>query len=171
MPMTPATAAAIANVAGCRLPTRKMVDDVYRAAALKLSPQPMTENRQAVGTFLEHHRLVERRRTVWDMAAGALIAGIKKDVVISNRLKERPGRVAIYGWHKADGAAIQPLTTVHHAEYVDYSHGVRLVGRTVGVGGVLRELEDVLRDRDLHPLLSDESAMSFGNTTEFLQGK
>jgi len=39
--------------------------------------------------------------------------------------------VAIYGWHKLDGKPIQPLYTGHVDWYVDYSHGIRLVSRTI----------------------------------------
>ncbi len=42
-------------------------------------------------------------------AAGKLIAGHKKDVVITNRLLTMPKRVAIYGWHRPNGSPIQPL--------------------------------------------------------------
>jgi hypothetical protein len=54
---------------------------------------------------------------------------------------------------------IQPLTIVHAAEYVDYSHGVRLMGRTVAVDGEQRKVDDVLRDEALHGLLSDEGVI------------
>jgi hypothetical protein len=159
VPMTPATARAIADAIGCRMVTRKVVDDVYRAAEIKLAPQPLTERREAVETFFAHHQMIEERRVAWALPATALIAGVKKDVVISNRLREKPGRVAIYGWHKPDGAPIQPLTIVHAAEYVDYSHGVRLMGRTVAVDGEQRNADDVLRDEALHGLLSDEGVI------------
>jgi len=156
VPMTPATARAIADALGCEMVTRKVVDDVYRAAAVKLQPRPMTERREDVATFYEHHKVIESQRVASGKAAGALIAGIKKDVVISIRLKERPGRVAIYGWHKLDGSPIQPLTIVHSAEYVDYSHGVRLMGRAVVADGTVRDAREVLKDGALHALLSDE---------------
>src|SRR5262249_38117116 len=38
VPLTPYTAQAIADRLGCTLPTRKMVDDIYQHAALKLTP-------------------------------------------------------------------------------------------------------------------------------------
>jgi hypothetical protein len=159
VPMTPATARAIADAIGMRMVTRKVVDDVYRAAEVKLAPQPMTERREAVATFFVHHQMIEQRRAAWGLPGTALIAGIKKDVVVSNRLREKPGRVAIYGWHKPDGSPIQPLTIVHAAEYVDYSHGVRLIGRTVVVDGERRATAGVLHDEALHGLLSDEGVI------------
>jgi len=162
VPMTPATARAIADAVGCEMVTRKVVDDVYRAAEVKLEPRPMTERREDVATFYEHHKIIEAQRVASGEAAGALVAGIKKDVVVSNRLKERPGRVAIYGWHKLDGTPIQPLTIVHGSEYVDYSHGVRLMGRAVVADGTVRDAREVLKSGALNGLLSNEGPLEVG---------
>jgi hypothetical protein len=158
VPMTPATAARIADTFGCTLPTRKLVDEVYSNAAVKLEPKPLTEKREAAATFLQHHKLIEEQRA--GRKLGELVAGIKKDVVVSNRLAEKPNRVAIYGWHKLDGKPIQPLTIVHANHYVDYSHGVRLVKRTVTVDGRPRDVRHVLHDPDLCGLLSDEGRIA-----------
>ena len=153
LPLTPMTAQRIADLWDCSLPTARMVDDIYRQAAVKLEPRPLTEAREAPATFLQHHRIIEAQRA--GKSLGALVAGIKKDVVLTNRLREKPGKVAIYGWHKLDGNPIQPLTTVHKDSYVDYSHGIRLVKRGVMVDGKAMDLRDVLRDPELAPLVSD----------------
>ena len=158
VPMTPQTAARIADAFGCALPTRKIVDEVYRAAEVKLEPEPLTENREAPATFLRHNALVDAQRA--GKAPGPLVAGIKKDVVVSNRLAEKPNRVAIYGWHKPDGKPIQPLTIVHRDTYVDYSHGVRLMKRAVVVDGAVRDVRHVLYSADRHELLSDEGPIT-----------
>jgi hypothetical protein len=158
VPVTPQTAARIADAFGCALPTRKVVDEVYRAAAVKLEPKPLTADRESVVTFLKHHALIEEQRA--GKKLGELVAGVKKDVVVSNRLAEKPDRVAIYGWHKLDGKPIQPLTIVHGERYVDYSHGVRLMKRTVLVDGKRQDVRHVLYAADLHPLLSDEGPIT-----------
>jgi hypothetical protein len=85
-----------------------------------------------------------------------LVSGIKKDVVITNLLSKRPNRVAIYGWHKLDGTPIQPLSTVHHDSYVDYSHGVRLIKRIITIDGKTLDLGSALHSEQLHVLFSDE---------------
>ncbi|HLJ56297.1 MAG TPA: hypothetical protein VKT77_14750, partial [Chthonomonadaceae bacterium] len=85
-----------------------------------------------------------------------LVAGIKKDVVQTPLLAARPGHVAIYGWHKRDGQPIQPLTAVHIARYVDYSHAIRLVRRAVTVDGKPSTVEAVLADPEVRGMLSDE---------------
>jgi hypothetical protein len=158
MPMTPQTAARIADAFGCALPTRKIVDDVYRAATVKLDPKPLTEARESPATFLHHNDLIEEQRA--GRRLGELVAGVKKDVVVSNRLAEKPSRVAIYGWHTADGKPIQPLTIVHRDTYVDYSHGVRLMRRTVTVDGQPRDVRHVVYSAALSTLLSDEGLIA-----------
>jgi hypothetical protein len=135
------------------------VDDVYKAAAVKLEPIPLTEAREAVETFVKHNALIEQQRAGKDL--GLLVAGIKKDVVVTNRLGEKPNRVAIYGWHKLDGTPIQPLTIVHVNWYVDYSHGIRLMKRAVTVDGKPQDVRPVLHAADLCGLLSDEGPINF----------
>jgi hypothetical protein len=164
MPMTPQSATIIADAFGCALPTRKMVDDIYRQAEVKLEPRPMTKDRETVETFVAHNEIIESQRK--GKPLGQLLAGHKKDVVITNRLKEKPGKVAIYGWHKLDGKPIQPLYVGHVDWYVDYSHGIRLVKRTVTIDGKPRDIDDVLRDPALSKLISDEGPItaSYGVT-------
>ncbi len=157
VPMTPQTAQRIADAFGCALPTRRVVDEVHRQAAVRLEPRPLTDAREAVETFLLHNALIE---VLWaDRPLGLLVSGAKKDVAVTNRLDERPGRVAIYGWHRPDGKPIQPLTIVHRDTYVDYSHGVRLMRRTVRVDGRPRDVRQVLHDAGLCGLLSDEGPL------------
>jgi hypothetical protein len=158
MPMTPQTAQRIANSFGFVLPTRKMVDAIDHQADIHMEPHPLTENRESVATFLEHHRTIERMRA--GNVLGLLITGIKKDIVLSPRIFERPQRVAIYGWRQRDGQPIQPLSTVHSHHYVDYSHGVRLVLNKVEVNGQILKISDLLPDPDRCGLVSDEGPMN-----------
>jgi hypothetical protein len=158
LPMTPQTAARIADAFGCALPTRKVVDEVFGSATVKLEPKPMTADRELVTTFLKHNALIEDQRV--GKKLGELVTGVKKDIVVSNRLAEKPHRVAIYGWHKLDGKPIQPLTIVHGEQYVDYSHGVRLMKRTVLVDSKPQDVRHVLYAAELHPLLSDEGPIT-----------
>ena len=102
----------------------------------------------------EHQQRIDAQRS--GLPLGELIAGHKKDLVLSARLRQRTGRVAIYGWHTAPGHPIQPLSTVHGAQYVDYSHGVRLVSATVVVAGRTRSIYDALQDSRIAPVLSRE---------------
>jgi hypothetical protein len=103
-----------------------------------------------------HNEKIEAQSRTLGITQGALVSGDKKDVVVTNLLAANPGRIAIYGWHRLDGAPIQPLSTVHGACYADYSHGIRLVSETVLVDGAARSVYDVLSDPVLSGLLSDE---------------
>lgn len=154
VPLTPMTAMRIADRFGCALPTRKMVNDIYAQSELKLEPRPLTMEREAVKTFVEHNAIIEMQRQ--DKPLGLLVAGIKKDVVTTPLLLARPNHVAIFGWHKLDGKPIQPLTTVHRDTYVDYSHGIRLVKQMLLVDDKPTTLNAVLSDPALRFLLSDE---------------
>lgn len=167
MPMTPASAMAIAKAFGCALPTRKLVNDIYEQAEIKLEPKPLTEQREAVRTFVQHNQIIEQQRAATQPRArlSQLIAGHKKDIVITPRLKEKPNKVAIYGWHKLDGKPIQPLYVGHADYYVDYSHGVRLIKREVLVDRVARDIADVLKDEQLCGVVSDEGVIEFGVAT------
>jgi hypothetical protein len=157
MPMTPATATQITSAMKCTLPTRKIVNEIYAQAKIKLEPKPLTENREAVRSFVQHNQIIEEQRK--GQTLGQLMAGHKKDIVISNRLKEKPNRVAIYGWHKPDGKPIQPLYIGHGDFYVDYSHGIRLIKNACVVDGKKTTIDQVLRDPELCELLSDEGVI------------
>lgn len=154
IPLTPMTAQYIADSLHCFLPTRKMVNDIYRAAKVKLEPVPMYAFRDSAITMYQHNLIIEGQRK---MRRG-LIAGIKKDVVITEKLSRdpKPNRVAIYGWQKLDGKPIQPLYTGHVNWYVDYSHGTRLIYRTIYVNKKPMDYIDVLKDKTLRKLLCDE---------------
>ena len=158
VPMGLDSALAVAAQFGFTLPTRRIVDLIYQQASVRLLPQPLPAgDRMRSTAYLERHgALVERQRAASGATPGALTAGHKKDLVLSERLWQQPGRVAIYGWQRADGTPIQTLSTVHGARYADYSHGVRLISQTVFVDGRATSIFDVLADVQLAPLLSDE---------------
>jgi hypothetical protein len=161
VPLTPQSAQQLADRIGASLPTPPMVDAVWRAAQVRLDPSPIppTPEMTTVNVFEDHNRIVRTQRQLDSRAPGALVAGHKKDVVLTARLDSLPGKVAIYGWHRADGTPIQPLYTGHTDRWVDYSHGIRLLSRTVIVDNVARDLLDLLRDTQFAALVSDEGAM------------
>lgn len=154
VPMQPQTAQRIADAWGFFLSTAKIADDVYKAAEVKLEPQPLTESREAFATFVHHHQLIEDQRK----GREGLIAGIKKDVINTVRLLDsaRSDRLALYGWHQLDGQPIQPVYTGHVNHYVDYSHGFRLVAPMIWVANKPMHYSDVLADPILRTILSDE---------------
>lgn len=160
-PMRPETAQAIADAFGCVLPTARMVDQIHEWSAVKLasSPIPPSTNMTKVPVFAEHNATIRKQRVD---ERGVLIAGHKKDVVITARLTNSPGKVAIYGWHKLDGKPIQPLYLGHTSNWVDYSHGARLVLNKMTIDGEPTTVESVLADPKLSTLLSDEGPVQAG---------
>ena len=154
IPLTALSAQRVADSFHCFLPTRKMVDDIYRSARVKLSPMPMFAFRDSSITLYQHHLMIEGMRK----GRKGLIAGIKKDLVISSQLSHtaKPNREAIYGWHRLNSQPIQPLYTGHVNWYVDYSHGIRLIKRNIKVNGKDYDYIKVLQDPVLYKLLCDE---------------
>ncbi len=157
--ITPMAAQKIADNIDCFLPTSKMVNDIYHTAKVKLLPVPMYAFRDSTPTMYQHHLIIEGQRK----NKKGLIAGIKKDVVISGKISRdaKPNRVAIYGWHKPDGKPIQPLYTGHVNWYVDYSHGIRMVYRKIKVNGKWMDYTDILKDVGLRHFLCNEEWCDF----------
>ncbi len=163
-PMTPEAAQGLADALGCTVPTRKMVDAIYAAATVKLQPIPIPPSPAMItsAVFAQHNEVVRTQRATYfrEFPLGTLVAGHKKDVVISARLAGVTNKVAIYGWHQTNGVPIQPLYTGHTSSWVDYSHGIRLVQQKMTVNGQTTTVADVLADPDLASLLSDEGVLT-----------
>lgn len=161
IPMDLHTATMVASRFGFTLPTRKMVDAIYAQADAKLAPEPMTAGPQMSSTayYVTHNDRISAQRAKLATTTDALLAGHKKDVVLTRRLAGKTGKIAIYGWHRPDGRPIQPLSTVHGAGYADYSHGIRLVSGVVFVDGQATSLATVLQDPELASVLSDEGPL------------
>ncbi len=165
MPMTPVLAQRLADTLRCTLPTRNMVDTIYKHARVKLAPQPIPpgEAMTTLRVFTQHNDSIRIRRTALlkQHPLGELVGGHKKDVIISNAIVSgvrpaAPKPVVIYGWHQLDGVPIQPLYNGHGETYADYSHGIRLVQDTMMLDGVPVTAASILTDQTLWPLLSDE---------------
>lgn len=167
-PMTPLLAQKLADSLGCCLPTKKMVDDIYRAATVKLRPQPIAPSAAmiTVPVFAQHNDSVWslRQLLLTQHPLGELVGGTKKDVIISNKiynnLKPNVSKpVVIYGWHQLNGVPIQPVYNGHEETYADYSHGIRLVQNAITINGQPTTVAAVLKDATLNVLLSDEGAI------------
>lgn len=161
IPMDLHTATTVAARFGFVLPTRRIVDAIYRQSAIHFEPQPLPAGPRMRSTayYLTHDRRILAQAAALDVSLGTLLAGHKKDLVMSKRLLSHPGRIAIYGWHRRDGRPIQPLSTVHGAWYADYSHGIRLVSDVVIVDGRVSSIYAVLSDPRLAAVLSDEGPL------------
>lgn len=170
------TSQTIANMFDCILPTKKMVDEIYSQAKIKAIPAPMSggatvsgkkytgkefinQKMQHADSLEEHNRMIERQLSRLKHNPGDLVAGIKKDVVIGNKLNSKPDRVNIYGWH-LKGNPIQPESTFHEASYYDYSHAVRLIYNQCELNGKIVNIKDILKDQSLFSLISHEKLVS-----------
>jgi hypothetical protein len=162
IPMRPGTAQAIADATDCMLPTTKLVSLIWEHAT-KLQPRPwgppFDKSMQTTQRYVAHDAIVSANMEAIGVVRGTLVAGHKKDVVITNRLLTNPGKVAIFGWHQLNGKPIQPLSLVHSAVYVDYAHGIRLLSKACTLDGDDDALVRILQDPALCSIVSNEGPL------------
>ena len=166
IPMNPHTAQAIADKYDFSLPTRKMVNDIWKNSINKLSPLPWGPpyDNSMSSTYrigVHNSRIQDQLK---DKNYTELTSGHKKDVVLTNKLSpNNPNkRVAIYGWIQSNGKPIQGLNPISHEDtYEDYSHGIRLIANDVLVNGEFIKLNDVFTNNKLASLVSDEGVLTF----------
>jgi hypothetical protein len=169
MPMNPLTAKKIANKYDCTLPTKKMCDQIWKAAEIKLNPQPKgppyDSSMLSSQAFKDINDRINKQMAGKDITK--LITGIKKDVIIDfNLLTSGKGNVSIYGWFYTTGMAIQgpaPNCHSHNDHFLDYSHGIRLIAQDVIVNGRVKRFFDVLNDKNLCHLISEQPAYDASN--------
>lgn len=162
IPMGPITAQRLANLFGAAMPTPKLVDDIYSKAEVKLAPvtyAPVGNQNELVSKFVEHNTAIESQRSASGKPLGALVGGIKKDVVISNKITDpaNPNHVVIYGWHQLNGVPIQPVYNGHINSYVDYSHGIRFINNELLVDSVVMTTAQILTNPTMYKMLSNET--------------
>lgn len=163
IPMNPRTAQRLADLFGASLLTAKLSDHIWSEAEVRLEPffyKPVGNANELVTKFVEHDAQIEKQLAEAGATHGLLVAGIKKDVIISSRIADRPDRVVIYGWHRPDGSPIQPVYSGHVWWYVDYSHGIRFMNRQVILDGKKADVRDILADPVLFRVLTDEDSPS-----------
>lgn len=177
VPLGGAAAQRIADAFGCMLPTAKMSNQIWKAAANKVPPKPMSSITSNINgkqynpsefvkhkltdtdSFIEHNRLIQEQLS--SAKPGQLVAGHKKDIVLSNNLSDNPNRVAIHGMHDANGKAIQGASWKHDIAYRDYSHGIRLIDKNAILNGKPTLLSSILQDPKTAQLISDEGPLKF----------
>jgi peptidoglycan hydrolase-like protein with peptidoglycan-binding domain len=157
-PLSASAAQTVADACNAILPTSKIVDLIWAAATAKTKPitggelgiEIGTPDQLSVRAFGVHSAAIRKQLGLFFGSSETLVAGSKKDVVLSNRLEVvdaaghgGPNKVCIYGWHKLNGVPIQPLSTRHDYSYRDYSHGVRLVFETMLFDGATMPVADM----------------------------
>ena len=162
IPMGPLAAQRIADSLNCILPTTYLVDRIAEVAEghLDIFPFRPLDNRNSQPiVFQDSHNAIQALYKAKGYKFGQFISGLKKDVVLTYKILTQPGwesYEAIYGWHHPDGRAQQPLFIRHGNFYVDYSHGIRLIYRTIKVDGKEMDAREILESPQLYRLLSDE---------------
>lgn len=115
----------IAKEHGCELPTPALVDQIWKAADLRIEPLTREHN-GTIAQMASREVFADQERRI-NEAIGTqmftLLAGTHKDVVRC----PNTGRVGLYGWHRLNGKPIQGPYYGHALGWVDYSQGVRLV--------------------------------------------
>ncbi len=179
VPAWPWTYQRVADALGCGLLTRKIALLVAQQAGARIEPHPFsaseltTVDGKTVPANETTARYVASNGVIRTQLAalpgyvpGQLVSGAKKDVVIGPNLDG--GKVAIFGWFHAagpqtdtDAGRWQPYSTVHESTYVDYSHGGRLVRRQGRLDGSPVDLGELMTDKVLWPLVSDQGPMTW----------
>lgn len=180
--LAPETIQKVANLTNCSMVTRKVVNTIWKSASVKIDPMPMTPEqgypRDASMIWTCRWPIMDDRiKKQYDKKTnelGFLVAGHLKDVVITKEFDTtdksgnyiyRGKKVAIYGWHQANGQPIQNLNyTTHEFTYKDYSHGGRLITKHMALStGETTTVEEILTDPNRCGLLSDETPSVFKN--------
>ncbi|PHN08662.1 hypothetical protein [Flavilitoribacter nigricans] len=159
IPMNPHTAQRLADLFGASLITAQLSDHIYSEAEIRLEPffyKPIGNANETVEKFVVHNAQIENQKAAAGGIDGQLIAGIKKDVILSERIADRTDRVVIYGWHQMNGQPIQPVYSGHIDWYVDYSHGIRFMNKQVILDGRPVPVTELLSDPVRFSILSNE---------------
>jgi hypothetical protein len=155
-PLGAVAAQRVADAFGCTLTTKKMANQIYNAADVKLtaSPIPPSSRMTQNSAFLEHSDKVKSQMQGKNQSK--LFAGHKKDVILSNNAGKN-GKLGIYGFFDKGGKAIQSGDiSPHDINYRDYSHGIRLVDRNATLNGKQVDLlNDVIKSPQYSGLVID----------------
>lgn len=162
MPMGPLAAQRVADSLYCSLPTTFLSDriDEVSEGRIEIFPfRPVGDRNMKPLCFEDSNNAINALMRSKGLKFGQFVSGLKKDVVLTTRLENEPDyyrHVAIYGWFHPDGHPQQPLFIRHGNFYSDYSHGIRLIYRTIKIDGKEYDLRAVLEDPFLFRLVSKE---------------
>ena len=199
-PLDQWSAQRVASAFGCVLPTARICHAIYtNAASRKIKALARDyyhkdseriiakkgRQQDSTASYLEHSIAIqdEMKTSRPPIAAGTLVAGHKKDVVLSSRLhptaaKDESAWIAYHGFYDPSGYPFEPcyhtssgaLNTsipkdgpaiAHQMQanghlFSDYSQGVRLVHPMMKVDGKWKCVAEVLTDPELSYLISSE---------------
>lgn len=159
-PIQAKTAKRIANQFYCILPTKKMCDQIWAAADLKLNPDPngppYNEVMQMVPAFVSHNTKVQNQIA---NRPYTLLTGHKKDLIFDKALLINKSCISIYGWFYTNGIPIQgprPNSSSHAIAYCDYADCIRLIYLEGYLNGNVVKIADIINDPVHSNLINDE---------------
>jgi hypothetical protein len=163
-----ALAQEVADILQCSLGTPRLLDESWLQATVQVPPAIITPNSSDTSAMVTHSEKIDG----YAGGSGALTMPIGKPWVLSRAATE--ARAALYGWQSAVAISgvplynspatpgvrvVQPLSTAHAPDYVDYSSSLWFVSRDCTVDGADRDLWDILKDPTLALLCSHEGAL------------
>jgi hypothetical protein len=153
----------VADMLGTILPTPYVLELIWEQAEIKLKPCTLPADAKMSNTT----RMVRHSRCVDQSIGGrtGLVANVGKHWVLSNRILERRGAAANFGWFRHGRRPIQTVGTVHDRGHTDYSQVVRLVKSTVRVNGHPMHMREVGGSHELWGLVSDEGPLRIFRAT------
>jgi len=183
VPLDPQSAQKVAESYGAMLPTAKICHAIWRRTPWKrairaiqlpeLQEKAKKKFAQDSTAAFDAHSLAIQAEMKDKISPGELVAGHKKDVVLSVSGKFRPETISFHGFYLSDAHPAEPChyasaqrpgckerpSIYAHPEGVghfsDYSQGVRLVHPQMEIDGVTHLVADVLKDKKLSTLIAE----------------
>lgn len=141
IPITPILAQNLSEKYGWGLPTRAMAHSIHDLADIKLVGIGLVNNEedelkmQGIGFMQRHNKDINKQlgaKGLERLRSGkALVAGHKKDVIISRYVIDHPNGAMDYSGLYTDGKNPVQDNPAHEWTYRDYSHGFRPIGGDV----------------------------------------
>lgn len=191
VPMDQITAQRVAFELGMNLPTARICHAVYEAAGrlaaknqlgaierdywrkpAERQSAPKDRSQTSTAAYAEHSEAIRERMRSRGLRLGTLVAGHKKDVVLSRGLHSNSNRIAFHGFYDGQGVPFEPCREPGHSlpgckqlpahahsgerRFCDYAQGVRLVSDLMIVDGQQISMRNVLVDPQRAWLLSAE---------------
>ena len=181
LPLTPSGGQNIFNLFGWLYPTPWIVYQIWKNAAIKLTPTSIAElgesNKGAdLNQYYKHSQFLDRQiagvlaSTPQRISGPEIVAGGKKHIVV-DQAHYKPQKVLIFGWYRPspdifdDGRKmgdpnrqpIQPISNIHGDFYVDYSHEEQAVGPIAIVNGNPMPTVELYQHPTLSKLVSPQS--------------
>jgi len=117
LPMSAALAQEIAAKEDMLLPTPEVVDEIYRQSQCQIYTRPKDPANLA-NIQKQSTEALKQKASCPDKS---LVDGHYKSITV------RGNEIGLYGWYTRTGERIQNFFPGHSLDYVDYSHGLRLI--------------------------------------------